>query len=140
MRQTIQATRPESCEPIPEKEIYPCPKCKSKNRVRILENWKGLKKYFCSDCLQEFEVYKACDDLDLTLTGAQLTELVRMWKVGVPLGEMAHRLRKDPDLTAILVLDLARRGRIGKRPGGYHGELKKFTPTVREMLGGNSDG
>ncbi|MCL6635493.1 MAG: hypothetical protein K6T29_06960 [Peptococcaceae bacterium] len=47
--------------------------------------------------------------------------MIGQWNAGVPLGDIAGMVDMDPDDIAIILIDLARRGRIGRREGGALG-------------------
>lgn len=42
---------------------------------------------------------------------------IRLWDAGLSIYRIAQQLSRDPDEVAVLVIDLARRGIIGKRQG-----------------------
>ena len=66
-------------------------------------------------------LYIACEDLDLSWYHHEVRQVIADWEAGVPLGDMASRLGRDPDEVAILLMDLARQGRIKPREGGVYG-------------------
>ncbi len=51
----------------------------------------------------------------------QIEQVRQWWVEGVPLGEMAERLKRDPDEVALLIMHLARQGELEPRPGGCFG-------------------
>ncbi|MFZ5688650.1 MAG: hypothetical protein ACOY9Y_10845 [Bacillota bacterium] len=68
-------------------------------------------------------LYIALADLDFTWYADEVTQVIRWWEDGIALGDMADRLRRDPDEVAILLIDLARAGKIKERDGGVYGKL-----------------
>lgn len=61
------------------------------------------------------------EDLDFGWTAEVLAEVRKMWEAGVPLAEMAGRLRRDPDEVGLAIIHLARQGEIQSRPGAVFG-------------------
>lgn len=63
----------------------------------------------------------ACEDLDLSFTAQEVWDVIRWWNEGLSYDAMADGLDRDADEVAILLIDLARSGRIQKRRGGCRG-------------------
>jgi len=63
----------------------------------------------------------ACDGLDLSFTAQEVWDVTRWWREGMSYDQMADSLDRDADEVAILLIDLARTGRIEKRRGGCRG-------------------
>jgi DNA-binding transcriptional MerR regulator len=65
------------------------------------------------------------EHLDFTWRPAEIQRVIRLWSEGVSLPEIAEMVRdrsEEAQLeTAILVMDLARQGRIEIRQGGVYG-------------------
>jgi hypothetical protein len=71
------------------------------------------------------QLYIAMEDLDFTWRPAEIQRVIDLWSEGVSLPEIAEMVRdrsEEAQLeTAILVMDLARQGRIEGREGGVNG-------------------
>lgn len=71
------------------------------------------------------QLYIAMEDLDFTWRPAEIQRVIRLWNEGVSLTEIAEMVRdrsEEAQLeTAVLVMDLARRGRIEGRERGVYG-------------------
>jgi hypothetical protein len=65
--------------------------------------------------------YIACEDMDFAWDMTDVLDVIAMWQHGKPLQDMAEYLGRDPDEVAILLIDLARQGRITPREGGVMG-------------------
>lgn len=63
------------------------------------------------------------DQLDLTATPNELHTVRDGWQSGDSVGDIAERLKRDPDEVAIMVMHMARQLRIGPRPGGAYGTV-----------------
>lgn len=63
------------------------------------------------------------DQLDLTATPHELRTVRDGWQSGDSVGDMAERLKRDPDEVALMIMHLARQLRIGPRPGGAYGTV-----------------
>lgn len=66
-------------------------------------------------------LYIACEDMDFAWKEHQVVLFEEMWARGVPLAEIAKKLRRSVDETLLLALDRARAGTIQKREGGIYG-------------------
>lgn len=135
-RAITQATVPVSEEPVPEKEVVDCPKCRSKRNVRQLSKANGLLTLYCTGCDLEFRHYTACEGWELDLDDGQLRDLMRLWKSGAHLGHIAEKLKLHPDNAAVIILSMASQGLLRKRLGGALGSPKEFPAGLREEFGG----
>lgn len=63
----------------------------------------------------------ALEDLDLSFTRAEVAAVIEGWRRGDHVADIADRIRRDPDEVAVLLIDLARCGRIARRQGGVFG-------------------
>ena len=69
------------------------------------------------------------DDLDFSWTKLEVAKAILMWRNGYSLGEMAKQLRPYDgvknaiDEVALLIMHLARQGKVGPREGGIFGSL-----------------
>ena len=63
----------------------------------------------------------ACEELDLSFRQQEVWDVIRWWREGMSYDAMADSLDRDADEVAILLIDLARTGRIEKRRGGCRG-------------------
>ena len=66
-------------------------------------------------------MYIACEDMNFAWKEHQVVLFEEMWARGVPLTEIAKKLRRSVDETFLLALDRARAGAIQKREGGIYG-------------------
>lgn len=65
--------------------------------------------------------YTSCMDMDFSWSRREVCETIRLWRLGVPYHHIAERINRDPDEVFILLIDLGRRKKIKKRPGGVFG-------------------
>lgn len=79
--------------------------------------------------------YIACEQYNFEWTKPDLDRFRTLWKSGCHIEDMAKKLNRRPAEVAMLIIDQADRGKIGKRPGAAYGEPKKFTLGAREALG-----
>jgi len=72
--------------------------------------------------LRPAELHICLADLDFSWYLHEVEQVAELWRQGVPLVDIAAEVRgkgQDAvDETALLVWDLARRGKVGARPGG----------------------
>jgi len=68
--------------------------------------------------LRPSELYIACIDMDFSWYPAEVRQVAEDYAAGVSLLDMADKLRREPDEVAILIMDLARKGRIVPRKRG----------------------
>lgn len=66
-------------------------------------------------------IYIACEDMDFVWKEYQVALFEEMWVRGMPLTEIAKKLRRSVDEVFVLALDRARAGAIQKRKGGIFG-------------------
>ncbi|MCS1351176.1 helix-turn-helix domain-containing protein [Mechercharimyces sp. CAU 1602] len=66
-------------------------------------------------------LYVALEDLDFVWDEAEVPQVVEMWRDGQSLHDIAKTLDRDPDEVTLLVMDLARQGRISRRKRGARG-------------------
>lgn len=70
------------------------------------------------------------DDLNLDCTQKQLETCAELWEKGLPIEEIATQVRKERDLgkaideTALMIMHLRRRGKIGTRERGVFGDRR----------------
>lgn len=76
-------------------------------------------------------MYLALEGLDFTFDEADLPEIKRMWEEGLSIWDMARAYERDPDEITVLIMSLAREGKIEPRPGGAKGR-RRYKPTKRE--------
>ena len=67
-------------------------------------------------------LYTALADLDFTWYADEINQVIEWWQEGVSVVDMAKQLVRDPDEVTVLLMDLARAGRITWRPSGPYGE------------------
>ena len=72
--------------------------------------------------LRPSELYIACDGMDFSWYPAEVERVIADYNTGLSLAEMAANVGgRDIDELFILLLDLARQGKIKARPGGVLG-------------------
>ena len=75
--------------------------------------------------LRPAEQYIALIDSDFSWYLHEVERVTDLWRQGVPLVDIAAEVRgkgsKAVDETALLIWDLAKRGKVGIRPGGVYG-------------------
>lgn len=67
-------------------------------------------------------IHIACGDYDFSWRQGQAELAASYWKEGLPLPDMAAKLRRRQEEVLLLLLDLAARGKIRGRPGGIMGK------------------
>ena len=66
----------------------------------------------------------ALADLDFSWYAHEVLKVRKMWQAGAHIEDIAKAVKRDCDEVAILLIDLARRGKIQRRRLGiYGGEL-----------------
>ena len=80
---------------------------------------------------QRQNIYLALEELDFTFDEADLPEIKRMWEEGLSVWDMARKYERDPDEMTVLIMSLAREGKIEPRPGGAMGR-RKHHPKAEE--------
>ena len=68
--------------------------------------------------------YIACDTLDFAWTQAEIDVVKRMWKGNAPVMDIADELLRCPDEVLIVIISLARDGKIPRRPTGIVGRRR----------------
>lgn len=63
----------------------------------------------------------ALDDLDLSFTKAEIGAVLDFWGEGVHIADIAEELNRDQDEIAVLIMHLARKGKIQNRKRGVLG-------------------
>ena len=75
--------------------------------------------------LRPAELHICLADLDFSWFPAEVEQVASLWRQGVSLVDIAAEVRGKGadavDETALLVWDLARRGKVERRPGGVLG-------------------
>ena len=66
-------------------------------------------------------MYIVCEDMNFAWKEHQVVLFEEMWARGMPLTEIAKKLRRSVDETFLLAMDRARAGAIQKREGGIYG-------------------
>jgi hypothetical protein len=88
------------------------------------------KSRYCTGCDLEFKTAKPAAAtrgrprkhvITVKAESATVEQVIRQWNAGVSLGEIAGTVGMDPDDVAIILIDLARQGRIRRREGGALG-------------------
>lgn len=64
------------------------------------------------------QLYFACERYDLTFTKEEVKQVKTDYKKGIPLLDIAEKLKRDQVEIAILLIDLAEKGKITPRPSG----------------------
>lgn len=63
------------------------------------------------------------EDLDFVWRENEVTEVVAMWRSGIPIDLIASNFGRDIDEVGLLVMHLRRQGIIRKRKGGAYGRV-----------------
>lgn len=79
----------------------------------------GLERSYLTDSRRKTII--ALEELNFVWCDDEATEVADMWRMGIPIDLIADNFARDPDEVAILLMHLARRGRIKARPGGVFG-------------------
>ncbi len=68
-------------------------------------------------------LYTALGDgnFDFTWYPHEVTDIIRMWEKGRHISDIAEAVDRDTDEVAVLIIDLARKGKIGYRENGVYG-------------------
>jgi hypothetical protein len=72
---------------------------------------------------QRNNIYIALEEVDLTWSLGEVMDIREMWNAGVPLTDIARKVKRQPDELALLIFDQAIQGKIQKRDGGIFGSL-----------------
>lgn len=70
-------------------------------------------------------IYLALEGLDFTFDEDDLPDVIRKWEEGFNIWDMAEAMNRDPDEVAVLIMSLAREGKLDARPGGALGRRKE---------------
>ncbi len=72
-------------------------------------------------------LYTALSDgnFDFTWYPHEVTTVINRWNEGSHISDIAEELDRDTDEVAVLIIDLARKGKIGRREGGVYGDTKE---------------
>lgn len=68
-------------------------------------------------------IYIALDDMNLDWMPADVKLFDQLWKEGVPVKEIARKLKRPAKEVVILLYDRASKGKVKPRKGGLEGEL-----------------
>lgn len=63
----------------------------------------------------------ALDDLDFTWLPSEIALVKTMWDFGYHIADIAAKVKRDQDEVAVLIMHLARKGKIEKRKTGVLG-------------------
>lgn len=63
-------------------------------------------------------LYFACENFDLTFTMEEVDYVLKSYQEGVSMLEVTEKLQRNQVEIAILLMDLAERGKIEPRPSG----------------------
>lgn len=67
------------------------------------------------------ELYIALEKLDFSWYRLEVEHVRLLWEEGLHLADIAREVVRDPDEVTVLLMDLARRGKIEQREGGAYG-------------------
>ncbi len=65
--------------------------------------------------------YIALEDSNFAFTETELDTVIELWKAGRPVWDIAEELRRPDTEIAVLIIDLAERGKVKHRAGGVIG-------------------
>ena len=68
------------------------------------------------------ELYIALSELDFSWYRGEVEQVAQLWRKGMPVADIAEKMKRDIDEVAILIMDLARRDVIEPRKNGVAGE------------------
>jgi hypothetical protein len=71
------------------------------------------------------ELYIALSELDFSWYPGEVEQVAQLWRKGLPVADIAEKMKRDIDEVVILIMDLARRDVIGRRKNGALGEVQK---------------
>ncbi len=60
-------------------------------------------------------------EIDLAWDYPNYHQVIRLWKLGTSIQDMAKELNRDPDEVLVLLIDLGHKGKIDVRQGGVYG-------------------
>lgn len=67
------------------------------------------------------ELIVALDDLDFSWFPVEVNKVKKLWSFGWHIADIAKHMKRDPDEVAVLIMHLARQGRIRRRRMGVLG-------------------
>lgn len=67
------------------------------------------------------ELIVALDDLDFSWFPVEVNKVKKLWSLGWHIADIAKHMKRDPDEVAVLIMHLARQGRIRRRRMGVLG-------------------
>jgi len=70
------------------------------------------------------ELVIALDDLDFSWFPAEVEKVKKLWAYGWHIADITRQVKRDQDEVAVLIMHLARLGKIENRTGGVFGEDK----------------
>ncbi|MEW9702852.1 helix-turn-helix domain containing protein [Paenibacillus sp. SI8] len=70
---------------------------------------------------ERLNLYIACEEMNMIWDDPDVLAFESMWKEGLSIDDIAKSFGRDIDEVALLVMDRARKGYIGKRPNGAYG-------------------
>lgn len=73
-------------------------------------------------CRPKQNLYIALMDLDFSWFPSEVEQVQQLWQAGEHIADIAQQLRRDEDEVAILIIDLARQGKVQERKNGAYGE------------------
>ena len=65
------------------------------------------------------ELIVALDDLDFSWFPVEVNKVKKLWSLGWHIADIAKHMKRDPDEVAVLIMHLARQGRIKRRRMGF---------------------
>ncbi len=71
------------------------------------------------------ELYIALSELDFSWYPGEVEQVAQLWRKGLPVADIAEKMKRDIDEVVILIMDLARRDVIEPRKNGAMGEVQK---------------
>lgn len=69
----------------------------------------------------EEKPYIACINMNFVWYPSIVKKVIQLWNEGVPIWDMADEVKRDVDELSFLIVDLTRKRKIKKRPGGVFG-------------------
>jgi hypothetical protein len=87
--------------------------------VSQIRNEREIEKHYMTESRRN--LYVACLNFDFVWDEDDVEKAKELWKSGLHIGDMAKELNRDVDELALLLFDLAARGKIRPRRGGAVG-------------------
>lgn len=75
--------------------------------------------------LRPAEIYIVLEDLDFSWEHWEITRAIEMWQEGYDIRDISTELEREGDEVFLLLLDLARKGRINERDNGIFGRVRE---------------